>query len=71
MNAFLDEYRIRLRTIMLLQLQYRVALVVWLIGLVLEPLIYLVVLWLLLPRHAARYRQRAETMDQIGSAPET
>jgi hypothetical protein len=40
----LDEYRIRLRTIMLLQFQYRVALVIWLIGLVLEPLIYLVVL---------------------------
>jgi hypothetical protein len=29
---------------MLLQFQYRVALVIWLIGLVLEPLIYLVVL---------------------------
>jgi ABC-2 type transport system permease protein len=43
-EAFLlDIYRTQLKVWINLQLQYRVALVIWLIGMILEPLIYLVV----------------------------
>lgn len=36
-------YRAQFRTTITIQLQYRVALIIWLIGLVLQPIIYLVV----------------------------
>jgi ABC-2 type transport system permease protein len=42
-SALLDVYRGHFRTTIATQLQYRMALIIWLIGLVLEPLIYLVV----------------------------
>jgi ABC-2 type transport system permease protein len=41
--ALLDVYRAQFRTTVALQLQYRAALVIWLIGMVLEPTVYLVV----------------------------
>jgi ABC-type uncharacterized transport system permease subunit len=37
MNAFLDEYRTQAKIALLLNLQYRTAMLIWLIGLVLEP----------------------------------
>lgn len=43
MTALLDIYRAHFKTTIASQLQYRAALVIWLIGMVLEPLIYLVV----------------------------
>jgi ABC-2 type transport system permease protein len=43
MTAWLDLYRAQFRTTVATQLQYRAALVIWLIGMVLEPVIYLVV----------------------------
>jgi ABC-2 type transport system permease protein len=43
MNAFLDLYRAQFRTTIAVQFQYRAALVIWLIGMVLDPVIYLVV----------------------------
>jgi ABC-2 type transport system permease protein len=43
MRALLDYYRAQLKTTVALQLQYRVAMVIWLIGTVLQPVIYLVV----------------------------
>jgi ABC-2 type transport system permease protein len=43
MTALLDVYRGHFKTTIATQLQYRAALIIWLIGLVLEPLIYLVV----------------------------
>ncbi len=43
MNRLLDAYRAYFKTQIATQLQYRAALVIWLIGLVLEPVIYLVV----------------------------
>lgn len=43
MKRLLDTYRAYFRTQFAIQLQYRVALLIWLIGLVLEPVIYLVV----------------------------
>ncbi|GAC1322240.1 MAG: ABC-2 family transporter protein [Chloroflexota bacterium] len=39
----MNFYRIQFRVIIATQLQYRVALIIWLLGLVLQPLIYLVV----------------------------
>jgi ABC-2 type transport system permease protein len=42
-NALLDVYLQQLKTTIASQFQYRAALVIWLIGHVLEPLIYLVV----------------------------
>jgi viologen exporter family transport system permease protein len=42
-NALLDAYRAYFGTQIAIQLQYRAALAIWLIGLVLEPVIYLVV----------------------------
>lgn len=41
--GLLDIYRAHFKAYVAVQLQYRVALVIWLIGMVLEPLIYLVV----------------------------
>jgi ABC-2 type transport system permease protein len=43
MNALIDQYRTRLKTTIITFLQYRVAMVIWLLGTVLEPVIYLVV----------------------------
>jgi ABC-2 type transport system permease protein len=43
MSALLDVYRGHFKTTIATQVQYRMALVIWLIGLVLEPVIYLVV----------------------------
>jgi ABC-2 type transport system permease protein len=43
MSALPDVYRTQFKTVMAIQLQYRVSLVIWLIGTVLEPVIYLVV----------------------------
>ena len=43
MRALFEAYRAEFRTTLVVQLQYRAALIIWLIGLVLEPLIYLVV----------------------------
>ena len=43
MSALLEIYRAQLRTMIAVQLQYRASLVIWLIGLVLEPVVYLVV----------------------------
>jgi ABC-2 type transport system permease protein len=43
MIRYAKVYRAQFRTTMTIQLQYRVALVIWLIGLVLQPVIYLVV----------------------------
>lgn len=43
MSVLLDAYRAYFRTQFATQLQYRAALMIWLIGLVLEPVIYLVV----------------------------
>ena len=43
MIGLLDAYRAHLKAYVAVQLQYRVSLVIWLIGMVLEPLIYLVV----------------------------
>ncbi|HWQ13137.1 MAG TPA: ABC-2 family transporter protein [Roseiflexaceae bacterium] len=43
MRALFEYYRAQLKNTVALQLQYRVALVIWLIGTVLQPVIYLVV----------------------------
>lgn len=43
MHALIEYYRTQFKTTIALQLQYRVSLVIWLIGTVLQPLIYLVV----------------------------
>lgn len=43
MSALLDIYRAQFKTMTAVQLQYRVSLVIWLIGLVIEPIVYLVV----------------------------
>jgi ABC-2 type transport system permease protein len=43
MIRYAKVYRAQCRTTITIQLQYRVALVIWLIGLVLQPVIYLVV----------------------------
>ncbi len=43
MTALLDIYRTQFRTTVALHLQYRIALLIWLIGFVLEPVVYLVV----------------------------
>ena len=43
MNALVDEYRTQIKIALMLNFQYRAAMVIWLIGLVLEPLIYLMV----------------------------
>jgi ABC-2 type transport system permease protein len=43
LRDLLDVYRAQFRTTFGIQLQYRVVLVIWLIGLILEPLMYLVV----------------------------
>lgn len=43
MRGLSDVYRTQFKTISAIQLQYRASLVIWLIGMVLEPLIYLVV----------------------------
>ena len=43
MRTLLDVYRAQFKVSIAFQLQYRAALVIWLIGMVLEPLIYLVV----------------------------
>jgi ABC-2 type transport system permease protein len=43
MLAWLDIYRAQFRVAFAIQLQYRVSLVIWLIGMVLEPVMYLVV----------------------------
>jgi ABC-2 type transport system permease protein len=42
-RAALDIYRAQFRTNMAVQVQYRASLLIWLIGAVLEPLIYLIV----------------------------
>lgn len=39
MNAFFDEYRTQIKIALMLNFQYRTAMLIWLIGLVLEPLI--------------------------------
>ncbi len=43
MTGLLLYYRAELRISLVLQLQYRVAMIIWMIGLVLEPVIYLTV----------------------------
>ncbi|MCI0394644.1 MAG: ABC-2 family transporter protein [Chloroflexi bacterium] len=43
MNALLDIYRAQMKRWFAVQLQYRAALLIWLIGLVLDPVLYLVV----------------------------
>jgi len=43
MTRYLDIYRTQLKTNIMLQLQYRAAMAIWLIDTVLQPLIYLVV----------------------------
>jgi ABC-2 type transport system permease protein len=43
MVALLDAYRAQLKITFAVQVQYRASLVIWLIGMILEPLIYLVV----------------------------
>ncbi len=43
MNGLLEIYRANFKTWIALQLQYRAALVIWLLGMVLEPVIYLIV----------------------------
>lgn len=43
MRGLIEYYGAQLRTTIALQLQYRVSMVIWLIGSVLQPLIYLVV----------------------------
>ena len=43
MSAWLDIYRTQLKRAMAINLQYRVAMLIWLIGMVVEPVIYLVV----------------------------
>ena len=43
MIRYFKVYRAQFRTTITIQLQYRVALIIWLIGLVLQPIIYLVV----------------------------
>jgi ABC-2 type transport system permease protein len=43
MRPLLDVYRTQFKVVSATQLQYRVSLVIWLIGTVLEPIIYLVV----------------------------
>ena len=43
MNGLLGYYRAQFKTTIVTQLQYRVALLIWLIGTVLEPVVYLVV----------------------------
>jgi ABC-2 type transport system permease protein len=43
MRALANVYRAQFRNTIAIQLQYRVALVIWLIGLILQPVIYLVV----------------------------
>jgi ABC-2 type transport system permease protein len=49
MRELWDVYRAQFKTTIAEQLQYRVALVIWLIGMVLEPVIYLVV-WSIVAR---------------------
>lgn len=43
MNRLARVYRAQYRTILAIQFQYRVSMAIWMIGLVLQPLIYLVV----------------------------
>ena len=43
MNGLLGVYRAQIKTAVVTELQYRVALVIWLLGTVLDPTIYLVV----------------------------
>jgi ABC-2 type transport system permease protein len=43
MLGFLDYYRVQLKTELAVQLQYRASLLIWLIGMVVEPVVYLVV----------------------------
>lgn len=43
MTALLQIYRAQIRNSLVLQFQYRAAMVIWMIGLVLEPIIYLAV----------------------------
>ncbi len=43
MSALLEVYRAQFKTSIGIMLQYRIAMVIWLIGLVVEPVIYLVV----------------------------
>jgi ABC-2 type transport system permease protein len=43
MSHLLDVYRTQFRTTMIAQLQYRAAVLIWLIEMVLEPLVYLIV----------------------------
>jgi ABC-2 type transport system permease protein len=43
MMGLFDYYRAQIKTTFAVQFQYRVAMVIWMIGLVLEPVIYLVV----------------------------
>lgn len=43
MNGLLEIYSAQFKTMLAVQLQYRVAMVIWLIGLVIEPLVYLIV----------------------------
>ena len=43
MSHLLEIYRAQIKTTAVVQLQYRVAMVIWLIGTVLEPVMYLVV----------------------------
>lgn len=41
MNTFGDKYRTQSKIALMLNFQYRTAMAIWLIGLVLEPLVYL------------------------------
>lgn len=50
MRAYLDIYSTQLRTQLAVQLQYRVAMLIWLIGMVVQPVVYLVV-WSTVAEH--------------------
>lgn len=43
MSAFLEYYWTQLKTSLAIQFQYRVAMLIWLIGMVVEPVVYLIV----------------------------
>jgi ABC-2 type transport system permease protein len=50
MRAYLDIYAVQLKTQLAVQMQYRVAMLIWLIGMVVQPVIYLVV-WSTVAEH--------------------
>lgn len=50
MRAYLEIYSVQLKTQLAVQFQYRVAMLIWLIGMVVQPVVYLVV-WSTVAEH--------------------